>query len=215
MKRVVKLIMFLLVVSMIASCGVRKYVPEGKALLVDNKIVYDSARRNLIRSEYANYLVQKPNKTLLGWMPRVWLYYKTQKKTDRKFYKWVNKNLAVEPVYYNVTFTNESTRQVENYLNNTGFFKSSVTATKKEKRKRAKVVYSIHRTKPYTIRNIDYKIYDSAIYSEIKNIEDDFVVKTDDNYNVYTMDKERDQITPPPDGARPTSGPDFHQEGVE
>ena len=186
--------MFLLVVSIIASCGVRKYVPEGKALLVDNKIVYDSARSNLIRSEYANYLVQKPNKTLLGWMPRVWLYYKTQ-KTDRKFYKWVNKNLAVEPVYYNVTFTNESTRQIENYLNNTGFFKSSVTATKKEKRKRAKVVYSIHRTKPYTIRNIDYKIYDSAIYSEIKKIEDDFVVKTDDNYNIYTMDKERDQIT--------------------
>lgn len=182
-----------LVIVMIAGCGVRKYVPEGKALLVGNIVVNDSTKRNLIISEYSNYIVQKPNKSLLGWMPRVWLYYKTV-KSEKKFYKWVNNNLAVEPVYYNSALTTESTRQIETYLNNTGFFKSTVTATKKEKRKRATVFYTISMTEPYTIRDIDYKINDSTVYQEVKKIEDDLEVKKGDNYNIYNMDKERDQI---------------------
>ena len=66
MKNVVKIMVLVLVIVMIAGCGVRKYVPEGKALLVGNIVVNDSTKRNLIISEYSNYIVQKPNKSLLG-----------------------------------------------------------------------------------------------------------------------------------------------------
>ncbi|MBR6439150.1 MAG: BamA/TamA family outer membrane protein [Bacteroidales bacterium] len=207
--KVFKVILLSLVIIGFASCAVRKYVPEGKAILVEYKIVNDTSRQNLpsydlkkyeipkydiTKSEISNYIIQRPNKTFLGWMPRVWIYYKTQYKT-KKFSKWINRNLGVEPVYYNHALTTDSKKLVENYLDNTGFFKSKVVTEKTEnKRKRAKVVYKVIKTEPYTIRNIDYKIYDSAIYSEIKKIEDDLLVKTGDNYNVYTMDKDRDLI---------------------
>lgn len=185
----------MLVVLGLASCAIRKYVPEGKAILTDYEIINDSTHYNISKSEVSNYVIQKPNKNIFGWLPRVWVYYKTLDKTDKSFYRWINKNFGVEPVYYNSVLTADSKRQIENYLNNTGFFKSRVMATKIDKNNRATVVYRIIPAKPYTIREVDKKVYDSAVSKEINKINNDLVVKSGDNYNVFTMDKERDLIT--------------------
>lgn len=193
--RYVRLILLSLVLLGLTGCAIRKYIPEGKAILVKDNIINDSTQYNISTSDISKYIVQKPNKNLFGWLPRVWIYYKTINKTDKGFYRWVNKNLGIEPVYYNSMASADSKRQMENYLNNTGFFKSKVVATKTEKRKRVKTTYRITPTTPYTIRDINRKIYDSAISKEINKIENDLVVKSGDNYNVFTMDKERDIIS--------------------
>ena len=188
-------IWLLLVVLVLTGCGVKKYVPDDKTILIENNVTNDSTRYDISKSDVADYIVQKPNKSVFGWLLRVWIYYKTLDKTDRKFYRWVNKNLGVEPVYYNYAYALDSKRQIEDYLNNTGFFKSKVTITKKEYNKRTHVEYRITPTKPYTIREVGHKIYDSTINKEINNIENDLLVKVGDNYNIFTMDKERDFIT--------------------
>ena len=193
--RFIKNIWLLLVVLALSGCGVKKYVPDDKTILIENYVTNDSTHFNISKSSVADYIVQKPNKSLFGWLPRVWIYYKTQNKTDRRFYKWVNKNLGVEPIYYNSANTADSKKQIEEYLNNTGFFKSKVVATKYERNKRAYVEYRIKPKTPYTIRELNQKIYDSAISKEIKEIESDLPVKVGDNYNIFTMDKERDYIT--------------------
>lgn len=193
--RFIKKIWLLLVVIALSGCGVKKYVPDDKTILIENYVTNDSTHFNISKSSVADYIVQKPNKSLFGWLPRVWIYYKTQNKTDRRFYKWVNKNLGVEPIYYNSANTADSKKQIEEYLNNTGFFKSKVVATKYERNKRAYVEYRIKPKTPYTIRELNQKIYDSAISKEIKEIESDLPVKVGDNYNIFTMDKERDYIT--------------------
>lgn len=193
--RFIKNIWLLLVILALSGCGVKKYVPDDKTILIENYVTNDSTHFNISKSSVADYIVQKPNKSLFGWLPRVWIYYKTQNKTDRRFYKWVNKNLGVEPIYYNSANTADSKKQIEEYLNNTGFFKSKVVATKYERNKRAYVEYRIKPKTPYTIRELNQKIYDSAISKEIKEIESDLPVKVGDNYNIFTMDKERDYIT--------------------
>ena len=192
--RFCKIILFGLVIMGLSGCAIRKYVPEGQTILIETKVVNDSTQYNISKSEVSNYIVQKPNKNLFGWLPRVWLYYKTVNRTDSKFYKWVNKNLGVEPVYYSNMYTNDSRYQIMNYLNNTGFFKSKVIAEKTVKNNRAVVVYKLQPTKPYTIRSVDKKIYDSAIAKEINKLDNEMLVREGDNYNVYTMDKERDLI---------------------
>lgn len=184
-----------LVVLGLSGCAVRKYIPEGKSILIYNEITNDSTQFDISKSALADNIIQRPNKNIFGWLPRVWIYYKTQNKTDKGFYRWVNKNLGKEPVYNNSMNTADSRRQMVNYLNNTGFFKSKVVATKTEKNQRARVLYKVTPATPYTIRDVDRKIYDSAISKEINDLNDDLLVKTGDNYNVYTMDKERDLIT--------------------
>lgn len=193
--KLIKLILFSIAILGLSGCAIRNYVPEGKAILTDYEIINDSSHYDISKSEISKYIIQKPNKNLFGWLPRVWIYYKTQNKTDNAFYRWINRNFSVEPVYYNSVNTTDAQRQIENYLKNTGFFRSKVMATKSEKNKRATVVYKIITSKPYTIRNVDKKIYDSAVLKEIDKIDNDLIVKTGDNYNVFTMDKERDIIS--------------------
>lgn len=187
-------ILLFMAVLMLSSCAIKNNVPDGKVLLVENKIVFDSTNFNIPKSEIDNYIVQKPVRNLFNWLPRVWVYYKTEPKSDKKFYKMLMKSFGVEPVYYNSIMTADSKRQIEEYLNYTGFFKSKVTATKTEKNKRAVVTYEITPTKPYYIRDIEYKINDSAIALKINEIKNTFPVKSGDVYNAFTMDKQRDLI---------------------
>lgn len=193
--RIVRIILFSLVALFLTGCAIKSYVPENEAILINNYIEFEPDKYSISRSDITNNIVQKPNKNFLGWMPRVWLYYKTVDRTDKGFYRWVNKNMAVEPEYVSNRKMLESKRLIEKYLNNTGYFKSKVTMDKEIVEDRAIVGYIIHPTKPYYIRNINYKISDSVIAKEIKKIEDDLPVKEGDIYNAYTMDKQRDLIT--------------------
>ncbi len=194
MKRV-RLILLMLVIFGLSSCAIRKYVPEGKSILIDYQIVNDSTNFNISKSELTSHIVQKPNRNLFGWLPRVWVYYKTIKKTDKGFYRWINTNFGVEPVYYSSVFTADSKRQMEIYLENTGFFKSTVETSQTEKRKRSKVVYLIKPETPYKIREVNRKIYDSTVAQDIHYIDNEMLVRPGDNYDVFTMDKERTLIT--------------------
>ena len=193
--RIVKLILVSLVALFLTGCAIKGYVPANEAILINNKVDFEPEKYNISRSDIQSNIVQKPNRSLLGWMPRVWLYYKTINKTDKGFYRWVNQNMAVKPEYVNDKNMAESKRLIEKYLNNTGYFKSKVTIEKTIIENRAIVDYVVHPTKPYYIRNISYRISDSAIAKEIKKIEDDLPVKEGEIYNAYTMDKERDLIT--------------------
>ncbi|MBQ2499584.1 MAG: hypothetical protein II523_06180, partial [Bacteroidales bacterium] len=117
--------------------------------MTNNYIEFKPEKYNISRSDIQNNIVQKPNRSFMGWMPRVWLYYKTIDKTDKGFYRWINKNIAREPVYVNDKNMAESKRLIEKYLNNTGYFKSKVAPEKTVAEGLAKVDYVIHPSKPY------------------------------------------------------------------
>lgn len=194
MQRLIRTILILLSLLIMSSCSIRKYVPEGKSLLLKNKIKIAENYDELNRSDISKHLTQDAMPQLFGWMPMVNVYYRTEHKTDRKFYKWVNEKIGNEPVYFSESSTLESKREIEAYLNDIGFFKSKVETSSEIKDKRARVTYTIYPSKPYKIKNIYYKIADDAIARQIKEIEDKLPVKTGDNYNAYTMDDERDVI---------------------
>lgn len=190
-----KIILLTLVIFGLSSCAIRKYVPEGKAILIENFIINDSTKYNIPKSEVNNYIIQKPNKNVFGWLPRVWVYYKTQDKTDRKFYKWINRSFGTEPVYYSAAKTENSKQQIEDYLDNIGYFKSDVEPVMSSRNNRVMVVYKIHPNKPYKVRNISYKINDTAIAKIVNELEDDFQVKEGENYNFFNIYKDRELIT--------------------
>lgn len=190
-----KSILLLLVIVGLSSCAIRKYIPEGKAILIENVIVNDSTQYHIPKSEVSNYIVQKPIKSIFGWMPRVWVYYRTQPKTDKKFFKWINKSFGVEPVYYSISKTDISRQQIENYLENTGYFKSKVEPEMTSRNNRAKVVYKIHPQEPYTVRNISYKINDSTIAKIVNDLYGDLLLKEGGNYNFFSLYNDRELIT--------------------
>lgn len=107
MQRLVRTTLILLSLLVMSSCSIRRYVPEGKSLLLRNKIEITENYKELRRPDISKHVAQDAMPQLLGWMPMVNVYYRTEKKTDKKFYKWVNENIGNEPVYYNETSTFE------------------------------------------------------------------------------------------------------------
>ena len=87
-----------------ASCSIRKHVPEGEMILKNNVVEIHSKDVDFTKSDISDYIIQSSNPKFLGVMPLTWVYYKTEKKKDKKFFNWINKTIGEKPVYFNILF---------------------------------------------------------------------------------------------------------------
>lgn len=196
MRRVVihTLLLFFVIVFL-SSCSVRKHVPEGKSILKRNNVEIHSKDVDFTKSDINSYITQSSNPNFLGFMPLTWVYYKTENKTNKKVFKWINETMGEKPVYYNDEMKDNSVINISKYLNDIGYFNSGISTKVENKKGITKVTYGIHPAKPYVIDDISYKISDSTILKLVVNAEHTFPVKKGDIYNAFDLDDERDMIT--------------------
>lgn len=196
MRRVcVNIILLCLIVMSFASCSIRKHVPEGEMILKNNVVEIHSKDVDFTKSDISDYIIQSSNPKFLGVMPLTWVYYKTEKKKDKKFFNWINKTIGEKPVYFNNDMKENSVVQIGKYLNDIGYFNSGISTEVKNKRGISKVYYGIYPSEPYIVDLVSYKITDSTIYHYVKEIEEELPVKKGEIYNAFVLDDERDMIT--------------------
>ncbi|MBR4390687.1 MAG: BamA/TamA family outer membrane protein [Bacteroidales bacterium] len=192
-------ILLFILATLFASCSIKRFVPEGQSFLDKNKIVIENTPVEFKKSDISSYIEQKTFNARFPYRTSLWWYYVTEKKTDRKFWRWVNQFLGRQPEYYDANATYNSAKQIEQYLNNRGYFNSKVTYdTKKVSRRKkhlCKTVYTIHPTEPYRISKIHYQIEDTVIARSIMRLQERFPAKEGDIYNSYTLDEQRTYIT--------------------
>ena len=192
------LICFLL--TLLSSCSIRKYIPEGKRFLSQNEVVIEKKDVEFTKSDLTSYIAQQPYK--IGFPHRfpTWLYYVTQ-NSDKKFWIWINKTISKKPEYFDSELVFTSVNNLEQYLNNRGYFHSKVTSEvvpykkSKSQQHRVKVIYTVNPSEPYSIRSIDYQIEDTVLAKTVLRIKDRFPAKEGDLYNSYTLDEQRTLIT--------------------
>jgi Outer membrane protein/protective antigen OMA87 len=194
-KRISYISIFIILAFLTSACSVKRHVPEGKYLVKKNIIEIDSSKVTFSKSDLSSYISQKPVKGLLGGELKIWFYYATKNKADKKFWKWMRDYFGEEPVYYEKSSANNSSRQIELYLDNVGYFDSKVSNSIATKNSRAKITYKVTPTTPYVINSIDYSIADSILAKYVFKIQNEFPVKVGDIYNAYTFDNQRDLIT--------------------
>ena len=183
-----------MMVSM-ASCSMRRYIPEDEMILKSNVVEIHSKDVAFTKSDITPYIVQSSNPKILGLMPRTWVYYKTESKKDRKLSNWINKTVSEKPVYFDNEMKESSVVQISKYLDNIGYFNSDITTEIKNRKGISKVYYNIYPSQPYIVDSIFYNISDSNIYNLIMDIEESLPVKKGDIYNAFKLDDERDMIT--------------------
>lgn len=86
----VKVIIFLMLSLLIASCDAIKRVPAGKKLLIENKVQVDSVKKSNVRLE--NLLVQKPNTRILNTPLGLHVYNLARPNRDSIYLKWMQEN---------------------------------------------------------------------------------------------------------------------------
>ena len=173
----------------------RKHIPEDKMILKKNVVEIYAQNVEFTKSDIYPYITQSSTPKFLGFMPATWIYYKTEDKTDKKFFQWVNKTIGKKPVYFNDDLKEKSVSQINKYLNDVGYFYTAISTRVANKRGIGKVIYGIYPTQPYTVNNITYNINDTSIYNYIKKIEKDLPVQKGDIYNAFDLDDERDMIS--------------------
>lgn len=193
-KRLFNIILLCLFCLCLASCSIKRRVPEGKYLIKKNNIEIDSSRVAFSKSDLSSYITQKPYKGFMGTNFKIWMYYVTEKHTDKKLWKWMNETIGTVPEYYEKTAANNSSKQMELYLENVGYFNSKVSNSVKYKRFKATVNYKIKTETPYRVKQLDYVIPDTTLSKYVFQIKDQFPMKVGEIYNAYTLDDERDLI---------------------
>ena len=187
----------LLVAIFMSSCSLRRFVPEGKYLVQSNKVVIEEKGTEISKSGISQYISLKPYKNTLQTNIPTWIYYKSERRPNSSFWKWMNKKFGNPPVYYDKSEANNSSKQMMRYLDNVGYFNSKVTHSvkKREWRKRAKVTYHVFPAQPYTVNEIDYVIEDSLVRTYIMRDSTNFPLHVNDIYNAYSLDEQREIIT--------------------
>lgn len=148
------------------------------------------------KGDLEDFIQQEPNKRVLGtvWF-EPWLYQKLDSSKNSGFNKWLRKNLASPPVYYNISEAQRSTDLMQQYLFSKGFFDADVDFNKKEKNDKVIATYHVKTRDPYYISNLEYQFKDSLLSRWVLGDTADALIKEGDKYDSYLLDDERERIT--------------------
>lgn len=105
-------------------------------------------------------------------------------------------NIGEAPVIYDSALTRRSSRQLELYLINQGYFQAKVRDTMiSHRRKRADVSYFLQTGPAYSFGKIDFEIADEIIADLVKSDRNNSLIQTNEPYVTDKLDAERDRIT--------------------
>ena len=203
MKNLTNRIFLILLLSTIflVACNITRNVGEGEFLLDKNSVHLDKSNTGLKDINFSpdnlnGIIQQKPNKRFLRVIrPGLWMNSYAAKGKQTKFKNWLDRNMGREPVIFDPFMVDRSIDQMEQYLNNFGFFNSEINSEVITKNKKAKVRYNISLSRPYTIKDIFYQVKDTALLDLVIENEKDRLVKRNDIYNADLLDDDRYLIT--------------------
>ena len=192
-------VILLFLAILMSSCGVKRFIPEGKYLVQKNTVIIEGKdnKNNIEKSKLSSFITLKPYRETFQTNIPTWIYYRWERRPKSKFWTWMNKAFGKEPVYYDPADANNSAKQMMRHLDNIGYFHSKVThsVNLKKWRKRAIVTYNVYPSQPYYVSKIDYVIEDSLANRYIMFDSTKFQLKAGDIYNSYALNEQRELIT--------------------
>lgn len=185
-----------MVLFITTSCNTTKFVPQGKYLL-DKARIKCVDDQTVATNQLRTYLRQKQNTEILGfWKLQLHMYNTAPSDTTTKARKGMARNahkMGEAPVIYDEELTQISMRQLEQQMNNLGYFHASVDTIKKIKDRKVDLTYVITANKPYRIRRYETDI-DFEEANEIAR-NDRCKVHSGDQFSTAVLDEERERIT--------------------
>ncbi len=194
-KRLLHIVLLSLVALLLSACRVSRYVPEGKYFLDKNVVEIDGSKVEFSKSDVSKYILQSTHRVRFPLKFSTWLYYVTEDNSGSGFKHWLNEHMSKKPEYFDPAQVRTSARQIEQYLDNRGYFHSKVTTTTELNGYRAKVTYTVHPSTPYRISKVESQMEDTVLHRSLARLEPRLPVKEGQIYNAYTLDEQRTTVT--------------------
>ena len=182
-----------MLVSLLCSCSVNKFIPEEHYLLDEVSIVSDT--KEVQPSLFTSYIRQNPNSKWFNLVKvPMHIYCLTGTDSINSFKRFLQK-LGDAPVIYDPIITRKSQQEIEKAVKNMGYMRAKVYLDTKIKKNKLKVTYRIEAGKPYIINHIAYHIDDMMINDYIEKDSIQSHLHEGMTFDVTKLDQERQRIT--------------------
>jgi len=176
------------------SCSTSKFLGDREYLL--EKVEIKTEDKDIDVNTLRQYIRQNPN---TKWFSLFKIPMATYSLSGTDSTKWINRtlrNIGEEPVLFDSVKAQQSVNDLTNALNGMGYMHAKVNFTPVVKGKKLKAIYTLYPGEPYKIHSVKYIIEDSVIEKVLKDKNaDKGEIQPGDQFNVNTLDKERQRIT--------------------
>ena len=193
-------ILFLTAMLMFSGCSSTKTVPEGDALFAGYKVKVndkgDSSNRTpALEAELDATVRPKPNASILGLRPKLWIYNAFYTTKEKGIKHWIQTKLGEPPVLLSAVDTGSISGVMSSRLVNRGYFNNTVTSETSIEEKMANIQWTATVGEPYRIRKIEYTLNDSLpVHNAIKATQAESLLQTGEPFDLETMTAERTRI---------------------
>lgn len=188
----IRYLLFLLLVVVLNSCHVTKYVPQDQFLL--DKVRINIDRKEIKKESLENYLKQRPNF-------RIFTLFRTSlhiyNMSGRDSSKWINRFLRKTgnpPVILDEELTENTRLDFEKELLNQGYLNAAVEATVTKRKKKAVVEYQVNANEPYRLRAISHEIGNNAMAKIVEADSLNTLLKRGTLFDRALLEQERQRI---------------------
>ena len=165
----------------LSSCNVMKFVPEGKTLLDGNRVKIEG---DVKIEDVKDQILLVPNrKMFLVVKFNLWAYYfgnKVFKKDSTKVKMFFIETVGEKPVYLDTVKVHYSEKNIEEFLNQKGYFDNTVSSKVVTVLKRSYVTYTIIPEKPYSVHSTAYNGSDVYLDRAANEFAKDNILKNGD-----------------------------------
>ncbi|MBN8703550.1 MAG: BamA/TamA family outer membrane protein, partial [Bacteroidetes bacterium] len=119
---------------------------------------------------------------------------KKKKRKNRKFFSEVLLDFGEPPVLYDSVLTKGTTKQLEKFYFNKGYFDAEVKDSTYKKNKKARVFYLVSSKEPYRIDTITYAIEDELLAYYVFLDTASSLIKKGNIFDTDVLQKERERV---------------------
>jgi outer membrane protein assembly factor BamA len=190
-----------LVICIVSSCGVKKYLPQGETLYRGSKVEVQKttgiqiSKRNL-RKQLKSTIYPKANKFILGQPYKVWWWYIIGEPKRKKGLRvFLRGKLGEPPVFGSRIRPKSIAENMQALLENGGYFHSVVQGDTSIEKYFTYATYQATVWPQYTIRKISWISDSSQIMRELQaEQERESLLKIEDGYTLINITNERSRL---------------------
>lgn len=187
------------VAALLFSCGTERLQPNEK-LYTGAKIniindTISKKEKSSLKDGLEDNLTPKPNSSILGLRPRVWIYNITpEPKKDKGITNWLKNKVGQKPVLLGDVDREFNRDIIENYSENKGYFNAKAQYDTIINGKTAKVVYDVKTGARYLISDVKFPEDSTKINREIQLVKDQTLLKKGKPFDLDVIKAERERI---------------------
>jgi outer membrane protein insertion porin family len=185
--------------ALVTSCNNTRYLPKNESLYIGARINVKApqlkkGQRKAIRTQLAALTRPKPNSSILGLRPKLWLWNIGGNPKKKFSIRRMIKNLGEPPVLLSDVNLERNNKVLQNNMENTGYFNAEVTGEILNKKRRATAIYTVVPGPRYTINNVTFRADSSDLQRAILRTRRRSLLKKNQPFNLEIVKAERIRI---------------------